>query len=68
MNTNEKLSELISVIVPVFKTELYLDQCIESIASQTYCNLEIILIDDGSPDQCPEICSYRVATALFWSP
>ncbi len=51
-----KMADLISVIVPVFKTELYLDQCIESIASQTYCNLEIILIDDGSPDQCLEIC------------
>ena len=56
MDTNEKLSELISVIVPVYKIEPYLDQCIESIVNQTYRNLEIILIDDGSPDRCPEIC------------
>ena len=44
---------LISVIVPVYKTEKYLDHCVESIVNQTYQNLEIILIDDGSPDSCP---------------
>ena len=47
---------LISIIVPVYKVEQYLDKCIQSIADQTYKNLEIILIDDGSPDRCPEIC------------
>lgn len=47
---------LVSVVVPVYKTERYLDQCISSIVSQTYSNLEILLIDDGSPDRCPEIC------------
>lgn len=47
---------LISVIVPVYKTEKYLDRCIESIVDQTYKNLEIILVDDGSPDNCPAIC------------
>lgn len=47
---------LISVIVPVYKTEAYLDRCVQSIADQTYKNLEIILIDDGSPDNCPAIC------------
>ena len=47
---------LISVIVPVYKTEAYLDRCVQSIADQTYKNLEIILIDDGSPDSCPAIC------------
>lgn len=47
---------LISVIVPVYKTEKYLYQCIESIVSQTYKNLEIILIDDGSPDYSWQIC------------
>ncbi|MCI1661132.1 glycosyltransferase family 2 protein [Bifidobacterium tibiigranuli] len=47
---------LISVIVPVYKVEKYLDQCVESIVNQTYQNLEIILIDDGSPDRCPQIC------------
>ena len=48
--------DLISVIVPVYKVEQYLDRCINSLVSQTYQNLEIILVDDGSPDRCPEIC------------
>ena len=48
--------ELISVIVPIYKAEQYLDRCILSIIHQTYQNLEIILVDDGSPDQCPEMC------------
>lgn len=48
--------EKISVIIPVYKTEKYLDKCIESIVNQTYKNLEIILVDDGSPDSCPKIC------------
>lgn len=46
----------ISVIVPVYGVEQYLDACIQSIAEQTYENLEIILVDDGSRDRCPEIC------------
>lgn len=46
----------ISVIVPVYKVEEYLDRCIESIVNQTYRNLEILLIDDGSPDHCPVLC------------
>ena len=49
-------SNLISVIVPVYNVEKYLDQCVESIVNQTYKNLEIILVDDGSPDNCPAIC------------
>lgn len=49
-------AELISVIVPVYNVEPYLDRCIISIVQQTYPNLEIILVDDGSPDGCPEIC------------
>ena len=48
--------ELISVIVPVYNVEKYLDECVESIVNQTYTNLEIILVDDGSPDRCPEMC------------
>ena len=47
---------MISVIVPVYKVEPYLRQCIESIVNQTYRDLEILLIDDGSPDRCREIC------------
>ena len=49
-------SPLISVIIPVYKVETYLDQCVESIVQQTYRNLEIILVDDGSPDRCAEMC------------
>lgn len=47
---------LISVIVPIYKVEEYLDRCVESIVNQTYRNLEIILVDDGSPDNCPKMC------------
>lgn len=50
------MQELISVIVPIYKVEKYLEFCIDSILKQTYKNLEIILVDDGSPDNCPEIC------------
>lgn len=49
-------SPLISVIVPVYKAEAYLDKCVSSIVGQTYKNLEIILVDDGSPDNCPIMC------------
>ena len=48
--------DLISVIVPVYKVEKYLDRCVESIVGQTYENLEIILVDDGSPDSCGAMC------------
>lgn len=47
---------LISIIVPVYKVEPYLRRCLDSIVNQTYANLEIILVDDGSPDKCPQIC------------
>lgn len=47
---------LISVIVPVYKVEAYLDRCVQSIVNQTYRNLEIILVDDGSPDRCGVMC------------
>ena len=47
---------IVSVIVPVYKVERYLPMCVESLLKQTYAHLEIILIDDGSPDDCPAIC------------
>lgn len=47
---------LISIIVPIYKVEQYLQRCLDSIIDQTYSNLEIILVDDGSPDDCPHIC------------
>ena len=49
-----------SVIVPVYKVEKYLPNCIESVLNQTFSDFELILVDDGSPDSCPEICdSYK---------
>lgn len=50
------MNDLISIIVPVYKVEKYLNRCVDSILNQTYRNLEIILVDDGSPDRCGEIC------------
>lgn len=50
------MSIVISVIVPVFNVEKYLEKCILSILAQTYKNFELILVDDASPDSCPEIC------------
>lgn len=51
----------ISVIVPVYNVEPYIRQCLDSIVNQTYKNLEIILIDDGSPDNCEKICDEYAA-------
>lgn len=52
-----KTHPLVSVIVPVYKAEQYLDRCVTSIVCQTYSYLEIILVNDGSPDRCPQICN-----------
>lgn len=50
------MEPLISIIVPIYNVEAYLDRCVESLRTQTYSNLEIILVDDGSPDECPAMC------------
>lgn len=52
---------MISVIVPVYKIEEYLRQCLESLSAQTLEDMEIIIVDDGSPDGCPEICDEYAA-------
>lgn len=52
----EQFKPRISVIVPVYKVEAYLPKCIDSLVKQTYKDLEIILVDDGSPDSCPALC------------
>lgn len=49
-------NDLVTVVVPIYNVEKYLNECVESIVNQTYKNLEIILVDDGSPDNCPVMC------------
>ena len=46
------MKSLVSVIVPIYKVEKYLNKCVDSIINQSYKNIEIILVDDGSPDKC----------------
>lgn len=50
------MSALISIIIPIYKSEKYLKRCLDSVISQTHSNIQIILVDDGSPDKCPDIC------------
>lgn len=52
---------LVTVVVPVYKTEPYLKQCVQTLQSQTFQNIEILLIDDGSPDKCPALCDAYAA-------
>lgn len=48
--------ELVSIIVPIYNVEPFLERCVQSILSQTYSEIIVILVDDGSLDRCPEIC------------
>ena len=56
METKQNAAPVISIIVPVYKVENYLQQCIDSILAQTFRDFELILVDDGSPDNCPALC------------
>ena len=53
------MNPLVSVVIPVYGVEEYLERCVESVTAQTYPYLEIILVDDGSPDNCPQMCDAR---------
>ena len=54
-NSKGCADELVSVIIPIYNIELYVKACVDSVLSQTFKDLEIILVDDGSPDKCPKI-------------
>ena len=61
MSDNAKKMPLVSVIIPVYKVEQYLHECVDSVLAQTYANIEVILVDDGSPDGCSAICDEYAA-------
>jgi len=56
IDRGKHMSEKVSVIIPVYKVEKYLEETVNAFLKQTYRNLEIILVDDGSPDNCGVIC------------
>jgi len=57
---NSMISDLVSIVIPVYNVEQYLNECVDSVIQQTYKNIEIILVDDASPDNCPRICDEYV--------
>ena len=64
---SDEKEALVSVIVPVYKTEKYLEDCMRSILQQDYPALEVLLIDDGSPDGCPALCDSLRTAISFWT-
>lgn len=56
MERREQMSPRFSVVIPVYKVEKYLRQCLDSVLAQSYTDFEIVVVDDGSPDNCPAIC------------
>mgnify|MGYP001526591061 CR=1 FL=1 len=58
---NSITNPFFSVIMPIYKVEPYLSKCIDSVLAQSFANFELILVDDGSPDSCPQICDAYAA-------
>lgn len=58
---SESAKPLVSVIVPIYRNEKYLNKCVDSILAQTYTNLDVVLVDDGSPDRCGAMCDEYAA-------
>jgi len=56
MKNKENENIVFSIVVPIYKVEPYLARCVDSLINQTYPHIEIVLVDDGSPDNCPAIC------------
>lgn len=50
------MDKIVSIIIPIYKVETFLPRCVDSVLAQTYPHIEIILVDDGSPDRCPQLC------------